>query len=138
MSAGEIRIIFRNADRNKDNKVSFAEWADFHNLFVAPFEMVDQRGEYWLDQADLEMATSEETGEGWLDGFHLDEEIADMEFLIAQFDRFNQENNLNFADYMFLRKSNLAFKHCASEDGIGSRNMPCGLAITSPGRLMSQ
>jgi len=41
MSAGEIKIVFRNADRNKDNKVSFAEWADFHQLFVAPFEMID-------------------------------------------------------------------------------------------------
>lgn len=30
MSSGEIKIIFRNADRNRDNKVSFAEWADFH------------------------------------------------------------------------------------------------------------
>jgi len=41
MSTGEIKLIFRNADRNKDNKVSFAEWADFHTLFVAPFELVD-------------------------------------------------------------------------------------------------
>lgn len=41
MSVGEIKIVFRNADRNKDNKVSFAEWADFHALFVAPFEMID-------------------------------------------------------------------------------------------------
>jgi len=30
MSSGEIKIVFRNADRNRDNKVSFAEWADFH------------------------------------------------------------------------------------------------------------
>jgi len=30
MTSGEIRILFRDADRNKDNKVSFAEWADFH------------------------------------------------------------------------------------------------------------
>lgn len=41
LSSGEIRLIFRTADRNKDNKCSFAEWADFHDLFVAPFEEID-------------------------------------------------------------------------------------------------
>jgi len=35
--------------------------------------------------------------------------------LIEQFDRWNQENNLNFADYLFLRKANLAMKMCAGE-----------------------
>jgi len=38
---------------------------------------------------------------------------------------------------MFLRKANLAFKECATEANIGARNMPCALAITSPGRLLS-
>lgn len=41
MSSGEIKLVFRTADRNRDNKVSFAEWADFHTLFVGPFEEVD-------------------------------------------------------------------------------------------------
>lgn len=41
MTTGEIRLIFRTADRNRDNKVSFSEWADFHTLFVEPFEMID-------------------------------------------------------------------------------------------------
>lgn len=66
MTSGEIRIIFRTADRNRDNKVSFAEWADFHTLFVAPFELVDQRQEYWLEEADVLFAIDEETGGDWL------------------------------------------------------------------------
>jgi len=56
MSAGEIKLVFRIADRTKDNRVSFAEWADFHTIFVQPFEMVDQREEYWLDEADIAFA----------------------------------------------------------------------------------
>jgi hypothetical protein len=34
---------------------------------------------------------------------------------------------LNFADYLFLRKANLAWKECASEGSIGGRNMGCAL-----------
>jgi len=45
---------------------------------------------------------------------------------------------LNFADYIFLRKCNLAFKTCADEGGIGARRLPCALAITSPnGKILS-
>jgi hypothetical protein len=47
--------------------------------------------------------------------------------MIETFDRFNDENKLNFADYLFLRKTNLAWKECASEGSIGSRNMGCAL-----------
>jgi hypothetical protein len=39
--------------------------------------------------------------------------------LIECFDRWNQDSEINFADYLFLRKANLAWKECASEDGIG-------------------
>lgn len=69
MSSGEIKLIFRTCDRSRDNKVSFAEWADFHALFVVPFEMVDQRLEYWLDAADIAFALDPETGGDWLNGF---------------------------------------------------------------------
>jgi hypothetical protein len=41
LSLGEIKIVFRTADKNKDNKVSMEEWGEFHTLFVAPFEEVD-------------------------------------------------------------------------------------------------
>jgi len=43
---------------------------------------------------------------------------------------------LNFADYLFLRKANLAWKECADDSGISSRNMNCALHYTSPGEIM--
>jgi len=39
---------------------------------------------------------------------------------------------------MFLRKANLAMGECADEAGMGARNLPCALAITSPGRLLTE
>jgi len=98
--------------------------------------MVDQRAEYWLNAGDIAFALDPETGGDWLQGFHIEGE--DIDFLIQQFDRWTNENNLNFADYMFFRKANLAMKDCADEFGMGARNMPCALAITSPGKLLSQ
>jgi len=123
MSFGEIKLVFQTADRNHDNKVSFQEWDDFYTLFVQPFEEADQRGVYLLEMGDLEpMLTAEET---LFDGIHIDPK--DYEELLEYFDRFNNGNQLNFADYMFFRKANLAWKECASENGIGFHAMSCAL-----------
>lgn len=68
MTLGEIKLIFRTADKNKDNKVSMEEWGEFHGLFVLPFEEVDQRGEYWLDAGDVALALDPEADPSWMAG----------------------------------------------------------------------
>lgn len=55
--------------------------------------------------------------------------------MIEAFDRWNQESKLNFADYLFWRKSHLAWKVCGSENSLSSRKMNCALHITAPGRI---
>lgn len=88
---------------------------------------------YLLEEGDVAgMLEDEET---LFDGIKVDPE--DYEELIEYFDRFNNENRLNFADYLFLRKANLAWKECASENGIGYHAMSCALQITSPGRVLA-
>lgn len=47
-------MIFRVADRNHDEQVSFQEWADFHALFVEPFEVADRSHTYLLKNEDLQ------------------------------------------------------------------------------------
>jgi hypothetical protein len=54
MSQAEIKLIFRTADRNHDNKISFKEWGDFHALFITPFEEADRSGIYLLGKGDLD------------------------------------------------------------------------------------
>jgi len=61
---------------------------------------------------------------------------SNLELLIGCFDRWNQDSKLNFADYLFLRKSNLAWKECSAEDGLGARNVNCALHYTSPTKIM--
>jgi hypothetical protein len=37
MSNGEIKLVFRTADVNSNNKVEAGEWMQFWDLFVNPF-----------------------------------------------------------------------------------------------------
>jgi len=58
-----------------------------------------------------------------LSNIHLKEdEIKDM---LVAFDRFDNEyvalgGQMNFADYIFLRKANLAWKDCTRDSSIGA------------------
>jgi hypothetical protein len=36
-------------------------------------------------------------------------------------------DKINFADYMFIRKANLAWKECARNDRIDRRKMACAI-----------
>lgn len=78
---------------------------------------------YLLEEGDVEAMLEDEETE--FDGIHIAGE--DMEELLEYFDRFNIGNRLNFADYLFFRKANLAWKECASETGIGYHAMSCAL-----------
>jgi len=49
VTKGEIKIIFRTADLNDDNQISTDEWANFHGLFIEPFEEADGNGDYVLN-----------------------------------------------------------------------------------------
>lgn len=56
--------------------------------------------------------------------------------LISSFDRYDYFMRLNFVDYLFLRRSNLAWGECASDGTIGSNKMNTALHITSPTRIL--
>jgi len=43
---------------------------------------------------------------------------------------------INFADYMFIRKTNLAWKKCSKDDRISRKLMICAISVAVPGRRM--
>ena len=49
----QITTIFTTLDSNRDAEVYDAEWVEFYEIFVAPFEACDTSGEYKLDLAEL-------------------------------------------------------------------------------------
>jgi hypothetical protein len=57
-----------------------------------------------------------------------------IEYVMEAVDRGGEA--LNFADYLFLRKTNLAWKECAIDDKLAKNRVNCALAITSPGKTM--
>lgn len=53
MSKGEVRLLFRLTDLNKDTKVDTNEWFNFYTLFIAPFEACDKDKDYYLNKEEL-------------------------------------------------------------------------------------
>jgi len=73
--------------------------------------MLASDGDYLFDAANLKEAIL-------LKDNYLEQVVAelnhleDLSYFLEIFDRWNQEDRLNFADYLFLRKLNLAWKKC--------------------------
>jgi len=110
LSQAEIKMIFRVADLNHDNQVSFQEWIDFHGLFVEPFQLADSRKFYLLSEDNL---WDEAFKSGFLEHIRYLVKANQVENLIGSLDRFDLRMNLNFADYIFLRRANLAWGQCS-------------------------
>lgn len=71
-----------------------------------------------VDEIDMMVAVEEE----FLEHVRLGED--DIQELAAAFDRFDNEfialgGQMNFADYIFLRKANLAWNECTRDNFIG-------------------
>lgn len=49
-------------------------------------------------------------------------------------DKHPVDGNLTFADYLFLRRANLAFSECAPAHLLSIAKIDCGLHITVPAR----
>jgi len=43
---------------------------------------------------------------------------------------------VNFADYIFLRRVNLAWEECSSSEGLSKTKINCAFEITAPGRTL--
>jgi hypothetical protein len=41
LTIGEIKYLYNLADLDRDTKISQMEWANFHRLFIEPFERED-------------------------------------------------------------------------------------------------
>jgi hypothetical protein len=57
--------------------------------------------------------------------------------IIEYLDRI-QDNNVNFADYMFLRRVSLAWNDCAAGKQLSKINVPCAMRIAVPGWIADE
>ncbi len=61
----QITSIFTVLDVNRDAEVYDAEWVEFYNMFVIPFEKCDTSGEYKLDLDELTACIHAEDNENF-------------------------------------------------------------------------
>lgn len=130
MTRGEIKYVFDTMDYGKNDKISQEEFEDFHELFIAPYEAATPDENYQLNQDSL--GTVLETGNLTNLGLTKDNATQVLEILDKK-----GINETNFADYIFLRRVNLAWAKCGGGTSLSKYNLPCALKIVVPGWIAS-
>jgi hypothetical protein len=104
---GEIQFLFNTADRTKSNKIKQVEWTSFFRVFIEPFEKCDEDKNYLLNKDELVKCLDEDD---YLKELRVKDVNVEklMELLYK-----DEEHLINFADYMYLRRVNLAWGDCA-------------------------
>ena len=54
--------------------------------------------------------------------------------MLLTLDKHPENGNMTFADYLFIRRANLAFQECAPDHQLSIARIDCGLHITVPAR----
>lgn len=133
ITSGEIKHLFVLADMNKDNLISSTEWNDFRINFVVLYEASGRAEDYRIDKAGLDLMLEDEIFKGITVRKEGHEELSAYLFNVLDTEK---TGFINFADYMFLRKTNLAWKKCAMDDQISRKNMGCAMTVAVPGRRL--
>lgn len=127
LTQGEIRSIFRLCDKNQDDSISPKEWSHFRKLFIRPFEQNCLCGDKPLiKDTCLEKCIKKTKLMQFIGAKKWNPKI-----IYEILDREN-ENNLNFNDYIFLRRANFAWKECSVDNKLNKKRMECALTATTP------
>jgi hypothetical protein len=139
LTRGEAEEIFFFADANRDDFVDHSEWNQFNTLFILPFESCDTKGDYLLNAAELKIC------------FEADPRSSFVTFRR----RYNDDDNkykvmkdilssraggdLNFSDYLFIRKALFGWKECHSNsEYIAKYHFKCAVAAALPHKYFPQ
>jgi hypothetical protein len=120
MSKSEIQEVYRIADADADGFIDSTEWLGFFNLFLEDFKKCDSANIWEISESAVSSCFE---GQAWiqalavkgkkdpvLKGFGNKDGYYEM---FAQVDR-DGSGAMNFAEYLFLRKTASAWRQCAS------------------------
>lgn len=112
LTRGEAEQIFVFADKNHDDLIEQSEWDAFTALFIFPFEACDADGNYLLSTAEFK-ACFDADPRSKLVTFRrrYNEKKYD---LLMEVVATRGNNEINFSDYLFIRRSLFAWKECHS------------------------
>jgi len=133
VTKGEARNIFSIIDINNDNQLNDMEWRNFRRIFVEPFEKCDADQDYFLSEEELLKCMSD------TDDFRFIEDDKRKENVSLCMEVLNTgEKKTNFAGYMYLRRSALAWRECVEQNkDMGMGNFGCAISIATMGKTKS-
>ena len=135
MTDGEIKIIFNTIDINKNNAVSYDEWQDFHTEFIGPFQKeCDKSQDYFIEKKEFKNCMEKEMLAIKFSGVDEKTMIDDIFVFMDK----SKEGKINLADFIFLKRVNIALQDCGANGKITAASIPCSLHIVAPGRLIDR
>jgi hypothetical protein len=131
ISRGELEQIFNFADQNHDDLIDQHEWDAFSTLYLYPFEACDGNGNYLLEAEEYKKCFGADPKSKLLTfrRRYKDKEHKMMMQVVST--RGNDE--INFSDYLFIRKSLFGWQQCHSNSKyIAISHFKCALKLTIP------
>ena len=139
VTRGESDQIFYFADQNRDDLLDNREWTEFKALFLLPFEACNPSGTYLLDKEELKNCFEADPRSSFVifrRRYNLEDKKYDlMRELISS----RAGGDLNFADYLFIRRALFGWKECYSTpEYISKRQFKCAIAAALPHKYYTQ
>lgn len=131
LTRGEAQQVFTFADSNKDEAIDFKEWDAFKSFFIFPFEKCDKNGDFILDKAEFEACWKSDERSKIVE-FKSKYKGKEYESIIGIV-KTRPKFEINFADYIFVRKSLFAWQNChSSSKYIAKAHFTCALKTAIP------
>ena len=139
ITRGESEQIFYFADQNRDDLVDNREFTEFKALFLLPFEACNTNGSYLLSRDELKVCFEADPRSSYVQ-FRRRYNEDDVKYdLMRQLISSRAGGDLNFADYLFLRKALFGWKECHSTPTyISKYQFKCALAASLPQKYYTE
>lgn len=139
LTRGETEQIFNFIDQNKDDLIDNKEWIAFSTLFILPFEAcLDlNRKKYLLKVKEFALCWDKDPKTQVIE-FGREQEANKYELLMEVVST-RGKSEINFADYLFLRRAMFGWKNChSSNDYISITAFNCALRESIPQKYISK
>lgn len=131
MTRGEAEQIFTFVDQNKDDMIDHKEWDAFVALFILPFESCDTNKNYVLELKEFQACFDSDPKTKFIQFRRRYEESKHKLIVNSLSNRGSDE--MNFADYLFLRKALFGWKQCHSHAKyIARAHFKCAIGSAIP------
>lgn len=139
VTRGESEQIFYFADQNRDDLIDNKEWTEFKALFLLPFEVCNTSGNYLLNRDELKACFEADPRSSYVIFRRRYNENDKKYDLMRELISSRAGGDLNFAEYLFLRKALFGWKECHSTPTyIAKYQFKCALGAALPHKYLTE